>query len=205
MRLIRVWRACRGSGWERGTGAAAPAMPPRNSICHNALRSPAIPPTYLLIAPVSKYGRNRENRPSSPIYPYLLTSPLTGLSKYGQAAPAGRSAEPSPEPPGPQGEGVPPLHRPIEARSPDPEGPDEMTCARRDRSRPRCGRDTHIPRIRAGRAGRGRPAHNEAAARRGRPAHRCAARGAWSAAFAAWGTGRVGVAGPTASGRQAGL
>jgi len=73
----------------------APARPPHNPLCPNALRPRPFPPPYLLIPQMSEYGRSCENRQSSPIHPYLLTSPLTGLSKYGQAAPASRSAEPS--------------------------------------------------------------------------------------------------------------
>ncbi len=56
---------------------------------------PTSPRTYLLIAQMNEYGRNRENRPFSPIYPCCITLPLTGLIQHEQAAPVNHSAEPS--------------------------------------------------------------------------------------------------------------
>jgi len=92
--LTRVQRSSRGrrwGAWDGGYGAAE---------CHPiTLYAPVpyaprpFPPPYLLISRMSEYGRNRENRPFSPICPCCITFLLTGLIQHGQAAPASHSAQ----------------------------------------------------------------------------------------------------------------
>ncbi len=78
---------------ERGTLATPPASPTHNHLCRNALGS-TVAPAPILAHPADEPEWPEPREPPMLAHlPILAHSPLTGLSKYGQASAASRSAQ----------------------------------------------------------------------------------------------------------------